>query len=72
MTEEEAILTRDILKARRREDYLRYKKSMREKRAQLKKKKEDARQLAKKEKVAALHRLIKPATQLEERDDKHE
>ena len=57
--------TQDILKARRQEDYRRYKDKMRKDRQQLKDKKTASRQQAKQERAAELQKLIKPATSLD-------
>lgn len=58
--------TKDILKARRQEDYRRYKDKMRKDRQQLKDKKTASRQQAKQERAAELQKLIKPASTLDE------
>ena len=58
--------TKEILKARRQEDYLRYKDKMRKDRQRLKDEKTANRQQAKQERIAELQKLIKPATTLDE------
>ncbi len=65
MTGDDTVATREILKARRRADYQRYKEAMRERRAQHKQKKAAARQQEKEQNAAQLRQLIKPAAALE-------
>lgn len=61
--------TQEILKARRRADYQRYKELAREQRAQRKQAKDAARQQEKEKKAAQLQQLIKPATALETKQE---
>ena len=58
--------TKDILKARRQEDYRLYKEKMRKNRQRLKDEKTANRQQTKQKRVAELQKLIKPATNLDE------
>lgn len=57
--------TKDILKARRQEDYRRYKDKRRQEHQRLKEEKTASRQQAKQARVAELQKLIKPASTLD-------
>lgn len=58
--------TKALLKAKRQEDYRRYKDKMRKDRQRLKDEKATSRQQAKQQRAAELQKLIKPASTLDE------
>lgn len=63
---DDTLTTREILKARRRADYLRYKAAMQKKRTKMKQAKHAARKQERAAKAALLQKFIKPATELEQ------
>ena len=58
--------TKDILKARRQDDYRRYKNRMRADRQRLKDEKSASRQQEKQQRYQELQKLIKPASSLDD------
>ena len=66
---DDTLPTKEILKARRRADYQRYKELRRAQQAQRKQAKDAERKQEKEKKTAQLQQLIKPATALETKQE---
>jgi len=66
---DDTLPTQEILKARRRADYQRYKELARAQRAQRKQAKDAARKQEKEKRAAQLQQLLKPATALETKQE---